>query len=1029
MADSPAPQIYNIAAGQAFLPCLAATLLDEAAREALFGTAALTDFEILLPTRRAARDLAGHFLQHAAAHGQKAILLPHIRTLGDLDDDAPGPEAADQALSALPPAISAMARHYHLLTLIRAWAARTGQVSGYGAGGLNPVKLSALAFDLEQFLDQAQNEQLDWAKLPALAPDELAANWQQTLAFLEIITAFWPKMLDELQLMDPTARRNALLAARRKQWRDTPPSHPVIAAGSTGSIRATADLLALVARLPRGAVVLPGLDMTVDAAHWDAISHTVSHPQYALAQLLEHIGAQRGDVMAWPGAAPQKPHADILGLALAPAEMTAQWAHHYGAAARPSPALHNTHLIEAPDPQSEAGAIAVVMRHCLQTPDKTAALVTRDRNLARRVAAQLQRWGITVDDSAGAPLANQPATNLLRRILACATSHFAPVDLLAVLKHPFVHLGRARGGHMALTRQLEKRLLRGPRHSGGLAGLRAALAAKTRSEPQDAALDGFVQAVQTAFVPLEGLGHPARLDAHIDALLAVASALMAPPPDDDKEPDEKGETTLYAGEAGKALAHLLDELRTQADLAGPIEAADWPALFDMWLYRQPVRQQGSVSPRLMILGPLEARLMQADVMILGGLNEGSWPPLPETGPWLSRPMRAALGMSQPERQIGQAAHDFVQSASADEVYMSRAQKVDGTPAVAARWLRRLETLCGGLDKTKGDFYLACWQALDAEAEAPRPPAAPPMPCPPLAARPDRLSVTQIETLLRNPYEIYAKKILDLREWDAVDAPVSPAARGSLVHELFERFIATGAHQKPDAAARFMALVAQLKKTRPGVEALLTFWQARLEAIGDWLAAHEQARAAFVRASHVELSGSLRLDLPDGPFTVTAKADRIDQLADGGFEIIDYKTGAPPSAKKVMAHENPQLTLEAAILAKGGFATPQGALRRTTSPLSCTLSYWQISGAMPPAKIAAPITPDAELIDGAVAMVSQLINAYRDATRPYPAHIRPGRDAGAYDHLARRAEWRRIAEEDSLDASPDIAADIVGEGGA
>lgn len=1009
MTDSPAPKIYNIAAGQAFLPCLAATLLDDTTRRALFGDADLADFEILLPTRRAARDLAGDFLQRAAARGQEAILLPHIRTLGDLDEDAPSEEAAVQAMSDLPPAIQPMARHFHLLKLIRFWAETTGQG---GEGGLNPVKLSALAFDLERFLDQAQNERLDWAKLPALAPDELAENWQQTLDFLKIITEFWPQMLAELGMMDPTARRNAQLDLRRRQWHDAPPEHPVIAAGSTGSIRATADLLATVARLPRGAVVLPGLDMAVDDAHWQAIEASISHPQYALAQLLRHMQAARTEVQIWPGARNQNRQADILGQALAPADMTAQWAADYGLVDDkdetpvPLPApprLSDTHLIEAPDPQTEAGTIAVIMRHCLSEDGKTAALVTRDRNLARRVAAELKRWGIAVDDSAGAPLANQPESNFLRRILACAASGYAPVDLLALLKHPFVHLGKSRGAHMALTRRLEKRLLRGLRIGGGPTGLRAALKAK-KADPQDTALDDLLARLEAAFTPLEQVPEAAPMDAHLQGLLACATALTVGEPE-----GAAAQHDLFAGEAGKALAHVLDNLRAQSDLAGPIAKADWPALFDMWLYRQPVRQHTPVNPRLMILGPLEARLVQADVMILGGLNEGSWPPLPETGPWLSRPMRAALGMSQPERQIGQAAHDFVQSAAAGEVYLTRAQKVDGTPAVAARWLRRLETLCGPLTGAAGAAYLAWWQALDAQAEAPRPAAEPPAPCPPLAARPTQLSVTQIETLLHNPYEIYAKKILRLREWDAVDAPVSPADRGSLLHALFERFIAAKAHQKPDAARRFMALVDEMKRDRPGGEALLTFWQARLQAIADWLAQHEKNRAPDITASHVELSGAMAIELPDGPFTVTAKADRIDALADGGFDIIDYKTGQPPSGKRVENHESPQLTLEAAILAAGGFATPQGTLKGSASHLS----YWRISGAMLPAKVT-QLPADEAVIDGAVDMVRHLVGAYRDPARPYLAHIRPGRDGGVYDHLARRGEWRRVA--DGEDAS-------------
>lgn len=1004
MSDSAALKLFSIAAGQAFLPCLADSLLDEPNRRALFGDVALEAFEILLPTRRAARDLAGHFVTRAAARGNTALLLPHIRTLGDLDDDAPfaSLSASDDGL-ALPPAIEPMARHYHLLKLIRFWAekkaisAQTGDILPAAQGALNPVKLSALAFDLAGFLDQAQNEDLAWDRLPKLAPEDLAKNWQQTLDFLKIITEFWPQILAESGVMDPTARRNELLRRRRDAWAQNPPSHPVIAAGSTGSIRATAQLLHVVAGLPRGAVILPGLDGAASAAEWQAIRRNVSHPQHAMADLLEQMKASRSDVKPWPMSAPPSAAAQLLGLALAPAESTADWAQAFCDAKRP--VLTHCHYIEAPEPRAEAGAIAVLMREVLQHESKTAALVTRDRNLARRVAAELQRWDIHVDDSAGQPLANRPMTNFLRRILACVTGHFAPIELLAVLKHPMAQMGRARGAHLALVRALESRLLRGPRPQGGLAGLHRHLA-HLPDKPQDAALEEFLSALETAFAPFADLGEAALPAAHLAALWQTAAALMR----DEAQSTQAAKARLLEGEEGRALAHITDMLVQHSDLAGPVAQADWPALFDMWVYRQPVRTQTPVTPRLMILGPLEARLMQADVMILGGLNEGSWPPLPETGPWLSRPMRAAIGMSQPERQIGQAAHDFVQSAAAQEVYLTRSQKLDGTPAVAARWLRRLETLCGALPRAQGARYLAWWQALDRQGQSARAQAQPPRPCPPVTARPTQLSVTQIETLLHNPYEIYARKILNLRQWEAVDAPPSAADRGSLVHKLFEEFIAQGAATHDNAAARFMELAEHMAQTRPGAASLLTFWRPRLQAIGAWLASHEADRAAQVKKSHVEVEGEMQIAVPGGAFKLTAKADRIDALANGQFEIIDYKTGAPPSGKKVKQHMAPQLTLEAAILRAGGFATARGNLTGKTDHLS----YWQVSGRTPAAKVT-QIDATPELIDGAVNMVAKLIAAYRDTARPYMPHIRPGRDGGAYDHLARRGEWQGVVD--------------------
>ena len=905
MADSP-PRLFTIAPGQPFLAVLADALFDETRRQAWLGDSPLADVQILLPTRRAARELAAVFMRLSAAAGRPALVLPRIETLGDADEDIAlfAPDAAADRLD-LPPAIAPLARHFHLLPLIRRWAELTGQMA---EGRLNPVKISALAFDLENFLDQAQNEQIDWARLPELVPEELAENWQQTLGFLDIITQSWPAHLEESGCLDPTARRNLLLAQRTQGWAERRPAHPVIAAGTTGSIRATADLLAVIARLPRGAVVLPGLDLEAADSVWQAITKDAAHPQHGMAQLLQHIEATRADVQPLPGSAAAAPRTQLLNRALVPAAATADWATTPLPAGAADPTAGGCHIIEAADARAEAGAVALIMREVLETPDKTAALVTRDRNLARRVAGELMRWNIAVDDSAGQPLSNSLRGRLMRLILACRAEHFAPVPLLALLKHRLVCLAADRPAHVRQLRQLD-RLLRGPRRPGGLAGLHAALAEESEagrfSADEAAAVTALLQAAAEAFAPYDGLGQTAGLAQHVAVLEQVAGRLMA-------DPD-----ALHAEEDGRALAALAEQLTAQDGLAGPVAAADWPALFDLWLARHNLRRQTPTEARLAIWGPLEARLMQADVMILGGLNETVWPPMPETGPWLSRPMRAALGLSQPERQIGLAAHDFVQGAAAPTVYLTRALKADGAPTVAARWLRRLETLGGKLPRHEQQRLLGWWHSLDAADTAV--PETAPAPCPPVALRPDRLSVTQIETLLHNPYQIYALKILGLRPWEAVDAPASAGHRGTLLHGLMEAWVAEGGHRSADPAAALSALAEAAQADRPGGAAVLQHWQARLQALGAWLAAHETARADMVKESHVELSGRLQIDVDGTPFTVTAKADRLDVLQDGRVTLIDYKTGALPSRKDVERHLAPQLTLEAAILAAGGFA--------------------------------------------------------------------------------------------------------------
>ncbi|MBT5156726.1 MAG: double-strand break repair protein AddB [Rhodobiaceae bacterium] len=999
MSDS--PRLYSIASGQPFLDHLARSLFDDAARQQLYGACALSDVQVLLPTRRAARELANIFLQLAEDQGTGALLLPRIETLGDIDEDAP--QAGRDRLD-LAPAMEPMARHFYLLPLIRRWLELAGQP-------LHPVKLSGLAFDLENFFDQAQNEQIDFQKLPDLVLGELAENWQKTLSFLTIITDIWTKDVATMGCLDPTDRRNKLLAQRTQEWQTNPPSHPIIAAGSTGSILATADLLKVIARLPKGSVVLPGLDSQADEALWEAIENDFAHPQHAMAKLLKHMEAPRAQVKPWPGSAPASPRAQRLNLALVPAAETAHWAQQVQLskeAAEPSPssALSDLHLVEAPDARAEAGVIALLMRETLTRPDKTAALVTRDRNLARRVASELRRWGVTIDDSAGQPLSNSQRGTFLRLVLACRASDFAPIDLLAMLKHPLVDLLGARAKHRKLTRLLERHFLRGPRLQGGLPGLAAAVKNHPHlDEAARAELQDFLARLAKAYAPLQELPDEAGMNQHLDGLLVCAEALLCP------EQEEAQGTRLFTpDEEGKALADLVDKLYQHAEAAGPIARQDWPSLLDMWMMRQTLRRQMPTHARLFIWGPLEARLMQADVMILGGLNETSWPPLPETGPWLSRPMRTALGMSQPERQIGMAAHDFVQGAAAPTTYLTRSEKMDGSPSVAARWLRRLETLSGKLPRHEQYRLLDWWARFDTAEQVQSAPK--PAPRPPVAARPKQLSVTQIEILLHNPYEIYAKKVLALREWEPADAPASAAHRGTLLHGLMEDLVRSGGYKSDDVAGALMALAQTAQQAQPGGAAVLQHWQARLSALSEWVADYEAARQAEVAQSYPEVHGEMALDIGGAAFTVTAKADRLDKRHDGRFDIIDYKTGQPPSKASLEKHLSPQLTLEAAILEAGGFTASGEVLQGHVHQLR----YLHLTGREPAGEVK-PMVSQPQWVDGVRAMVERLIAEYQKPERPYAVHIRPRKTnfSGAYDHLARRKEWQADADEASDEA--------------
>ena len=1010
MTDGPRQRrsVFTIPSGVSFVDALAARLLTEAADDPL----ALARGTILLPNRRACRALQEAFLRQS---GGRPLLLPRMMPIGDLDTDeltlASGIEVGGPAAEALDmaPAIPPLRRHL-LLTraILAAFAGRmaggTGPAEGAWRGGTPPTvdQAARLAAELARLLDQIQTEQLPFDGLRALAPEDYAIHWQVTLKFLEILTEVWPRILEEQGCVDPAVRRNLLLAAQADAWRRSPPADPVTVAGSTGSIPATAALIEVVAGLPRGRVVLPGLDREADEACWREIGEDPSHPQHGLHLLLRRLGVAPRDVAVWPEtcagetrvrAAPPM-RARLIAEALRPAATTDGW-RHWAAECDTEViefALRDVSRIDCPGPQEEAGAIALMLRETLEVPGKRAALVTPDRALARRVAAELRRWDITIDDSAGRPLADTPPGTFLRLTAELLVERVAPVPLLALLKHPLAAGGMEPPAFRAFARRLEIGALRGPRPAVGFDGLLAALPENLRET-----LEPWVRQLATAAAPFAALlaARETGLDALLTAHVAFAEALAA-------SASLSGAERLWAGEAGEAAADFIADLRQAAHSFSRLPGARYPALLSSLMSELVVRPRYGRHPRIAIWGPLEARLQHVDLLILGGLNEGTWPPEPWTDPWLSRPMRHAFGLPAPERRIGLAAHDFIQGFAAPEVVLTRALRVEGTPTVPSRWLMRLDGLLRTLGITPDRMRRNQW--LDWQAKLDRParvaPVVPPMPRPPVAARPRRLSVTEIETWMRDPYAIYARCILRLRPLDPIDADPGAADRGAFIHRALDRFVKDHPGPLPaNALDRLLAIgIGAFGEalSRPSVWA---FWWPRFERIARWFIAQEQQRREGLLSSLTEVRGRLTLAAPGGTFELVAKADRIDRHRDGGAVIIDYKTGALPVRRDVDLGFSPQLPLEAAIVLAGGFdGLPAGAVSE--------IAYWQLMGGDPAGKIDSVTADCADVAAAALAGLARLVAAFDDEATPYLAQPNPACAPrySDYGHLARIKEW-------------------------
>jgi len=1000
-----APHVYTIGASAPFAETLARGLI---ARTGSYNgppalaygldPLALASAIVYLPTRRAARGFGDAF---ARALGG-AALLPQFRALGDADEDDLLFDAAADGIE-LPPAIAPLRRQMLLAALVRRWDAKAR------GGTLSFAQAAALAASLAAMLDEVQTQGVDLAKLKTLAPPELAEHWQSVTGFLDVLQEEWPKVLAAEDRQDPAARRSAAIRLLAKRLADAPPDGMVIAAGSTGSIPATADLLGVIARLPNGAVVLPGLDRELDAESWTGLDP--GHPQYGLKQLLERIGLPRADVEDWHAATANPARETLLRETLRPAPTTDAWRDiAVRGSGEVAAGLKGLTLIETPDPAGEALAIALALRQALETPGRKAALVTPDRNLARRVAAELKRWNIAIDDSAGRPLAHASAGAFLCLVAEAAQARFAPVPLLALLKHPFATLGQDSAPFRARARELDRWCLRGPRPDPGLDGIAKAIARAAADSYNAAiatplaALAAWWNGIATILAPLEEIF--ARQEAPLAALLEIhidAAEHLAC--------DPSGACVLWRNDDGEAAALLVAELREAEAGLPPIEPDSYPPLFRALAMKRPVRAPFGRHPRLAILGPLEARLQQFDFTVLGGLNEGAWPRGAGADPWFSRPMRASLGLEQPERGIGLSAHDFAMLAAGPEVLLTRAQKADGAPTIASRWLQRLLQLTRGLKLADALAPGADRDFSDFAARLMELPAAPrlarPAPAPPVAVRPRRLSVTEIETWLRDPYAIYAKHVLKLKPLDPLDAPIGPLERGNALHQALEEFIAAHPGALPADALLELARIADSVFTRLAIpRAALAVWRPRFLDAARGFIAVERARRPAIARSFLEIRGTLGFPARDGDFTLSARADRIDLLTDGTAAILDYKSGAIPTKAQVKQLLTPQLPLEGAILAAGGFP---GIGKRVAEEL-IYLSLADGEKAAKPMEIEDAVALAAE----AARKLAARIALFDDAATPYLSRVRPYRtdSVGDYDHLARVREWSASGEEEA-----------------
>lgn len=1026
------PNVFAIPAATPFLDSCVAAFTSGA----LFGrTEPLTPEEIaaarlFVPTRRAGAALTAALAARAQAG---ATLLPAIVPLGDQDalEDALG-GFGGEALDDLP-AIGDLDRRLALFPMVDAWRnAIAADRDEKGAREPFFVARSradafALAGDLARLIDETILEDVPLERLAQGVPEDYRPEahsqyWGMTERFLAIAAAQYPAMLAERGRIERYAgfveRLRFYIAGLRRR----PPATPLVVIGSTGSVAATAELMAAVARLPMGAVVLPGLDLTLPEDVWDRIGAEdadlptrFAHPQSLLKRTLERIDIRREDVVRLPGDAQANPRERLLSGLFWPAEATARWQEAALPPADLAAATEGVTLVEAADEREEALAVALLLRHVLETPGKTAALVTPDRSLARAVQCELERWNVAIADSAGEPLDATATATLARLALIAAGPDAAGTDVLAVLRHPLALLGLDEAERAACLDCIEIAGLRGRRLKGGAAGVAPALAAArtedlrrapaprkriddARFEPAMAHAARFARAIEAFH---RAAGENPRLRTLSAAHRVLVETLLTPATD---------ETGMLAGDDGFALAAVFEDIAV-AEADGPILSLDeYAAIFEELLAGRVVRPRQPGHPRLKIWGLLEARLLEADRIILSGLDEGIWPPDARSDAFLNRPMRIALGLQPPERRIGQTAHDFLMLLGAPDVVLIRAKKRGGAPAIASRFLRRL-TAFAGKDATEA-MQARSAEVLDWARRLDRPgsvgacPA--PEPKPPAELTPEALSLTEIETLYRDPYTIFARRILRLDPLPPIDPVLDARDRGNVVHEALSRF--TREHARalpPDARAALLtfgeAAFAEVRQEDPEA---VEFWWRRFQSFVPWFVAWDSDRRMNVRHLHSEIPGALHLALPGGrDLRLSTRADRIEESTDGGIAIIDYKTGTPPGEGEVLRGLAPQLPLTAAMAARGAFS----GLGTVDLNAGVALSYLHVArsgGDGEERTIQPKVQPLEELIEHQFAQLQLWLGQFVTGAQGYRSHRIPKKRnyRSDYDHLARHLEW-------------------------
>ncbi|MBR2136712.1 MAG: PD-(D/E)XK nuclease family protein [Alphaproteobacteria bacterium] len=955
--------LFNIAADDSFLDILARRFLNDYTEQ----PEKLSEILFLLPTRRACTELAEAFVRQSNLH---PTILPRMVPIADIDEDEIflSDRESYELVKELNPPISQTERLLILTKMIMR------KPNDFGLTELSLAQAYALAQNLSALIDAAHYYELSFAQLKNLVPEEFAAHWQETLKLLTIITRSWPDILQEKGLTDTAAHRLNLLQAKLNEWQQNPPAYKIVVAGTTAAFPIIKKLVKTVLDLPSGEVYLYGLDFALEEEAWGRIDE--NHPQFELKELLDFLQLSRKDVTPLSEKL-FSPREKFVSECMRPAQTSAAW-RNLPDQKIADEAFQNIRFVNCDDLRQEAQAIALIIRETLETPEKTVALIATDRNLSRRVVSELRRWDIIADDSAGQPLGLTPIGIYLRLIINVLSENYSQNSLLNLMKHPFTACAKSYAEFNLLTRRLE-------------------LAWRKDQEP-DETLQSLLSYIKNEFAELQNLYENPRINIKdfFSAHMRLAETLA-------QTDIKSGDKIIWKNDSGSCAADFVSDFLSTCTILDSIPTNDYQSFFDRLLMEKNVRIRYGMHPRVKILGPIEARLLQFDVTIIGEVNEGSWPQLPQADMWMSRPMKKDFGLPLPEKNIGIAAADFAHLLNGKHVFLTRAERIDGTPTSKSRWWLRMETVLSALSadnlQKTADLYdqkYSRWVRHWERSALPLQTISAPHPCPPISMRPRQLSASNIENLMRDPYIIFAKYILHLYPLNAIDRPQDNRDFGNIFHQLIEEFNNQYPHDYPPNAEQILLQMSENALTKSAVsEDIAAFWRPKLAKMIHWIVQTEQNYRRDILMVHNEISGQMKFSAPNGDFYVTAKADRIDETKTGTFNILDYKTGRVRTISEIVSGMAPQLSIEGLIAESGGFTNlPAKSVN--------TLRYWRPGDK----EIVADSAQSRKAMDRVEDYIRRLITLFDFPTTPYLAKPNPATapEYSDYDHLSRYLEW-------------------------